>query len=158
MCRRRCCKLDRRRSATEPQPLISGTLVLLPDVSVIESPLASRRIVVADDNRDIAQTLEALFDMEGHHIRVAYDGLQALDLCKQEIPEVAVLDIGMPNMDGHQAAQAIRALPGGEAVFLIALSGWGRPEDVDKAVNSGFNRHLTKPADLVELLEMVASA
>jgi signal transduction histidine kinase len=126
--------------------------------SVIESPSTSRRIVVADDNRDIAQTLEALFDMEGHHIRVAYDGLQALDLCKQEMPEVAVLDIGMPNMDGHQAAQAIRALPGGEAVFLIALSGWGRPEDVDAAVSSGFDRHLTKPADLIELLEMVASA
>jgi signal transduction histidine kinase len=126
--------------------------------SIIESPSTSRRIVVADDNRDIAQTLEALFDMEGHHIRVAYDGLQALDLCKQEMPEVAVLDIGMPNMDGHQAAQAIRALPGGEAVFLIALSGWGRPEDVDAAESSGFDRHLTKPADLVELLEMVASA
>ena len=61
-------------------------------------------------------------------------------------------------MDGHQAAQAIRALPGGEAVFLIALSGWGRQEDVDKALSSGFNRHLTKPADLIELLEMVASA
>lgn len=126
--------------------------------SVIESPSTSRRIVVADDNRDIAHTLEALFDMEGHRIRVAYDGVQALALCNEEMPEVVVLDIGMPHMDGHQTAQAIRALPGGEAVFLIALSGWGRPEDVDKAVSSGFNRHLTKPADLIELLEMVVSA
>ena len=120
--------------------------------------LTTRRLLIADDNVDIASTLEALFEMEGHHIRVAYDGQQAVTLCKKEMPDVAILDIGMPNMDGHQAARAIRALPGGDEVFLIALSGWGSPEDVDKSKNAGFNRHLTKPADLETLLAMVATA
>lgn len=113
------------------------------------------RIVIADDNTDIAFTLEALFDLEGHEVRVAYDGRQALELCEQQMPEVAVLDIGMPTMDGHEAARAIRALPGGQSVYLIALSGWGRPEDIEHSISCGFNQHLTKPANIEKLLTLV---
>lgn len=119
--------------------------------------LKARRIVVADDNGDITFTLQALFEMEGHQVRVADDGQQAVALCSQEMPEVAVLDIGMPNLDGHQAARTIRALPGGEKVFLVALSGWGRAEDVSKAREAGFDQHLTKPPDLDALLSLVST-
>jgi CheY-like chemotaxis protein len=68
---------------------------------------------------------------------------------------VAVLDIGMPTMDGHEAARAIRALPGGQSVYLIALSGWGRPEDIEHSISCGFNQHLTKPANIEKLLTLV---
>lgn len=117
-----------------------------------------RRVLVADDNQDIAFTLQALLEMESHEVRMAADGQQALDLCRDSLPDVAVLDIGMPRLDGYQAAAAIRALPGGEGVYLIAVSGWGQAEDVRLAEAAGFDRHLTKPADLDLLLALVASA
>lgn len=120
--------------------------------------IPGRRVLVADDNQDIAFTLQALLEMESHEVRMAADGQQALDLCRDSLPEVAVLDIGMPRLDGYQAAAAIRALPGGEGVYLIAVSGWGQAEDVRLAEAAGFDRHLTKPADLDLLLALVASA
>ncbi|WP_225774278.1 ATP-binding protein [Pseudomonas sp. Marseille-Q5115] len=131
-------------------------------VAAAPSPVApvspGRRVLVADDNQDIAFTLQALLEMESHEVRMAADGQQALDLCRDSMPHVAVLDIGMPRLDGYQAAAAIRALPGGEGVYLIAVSGWGQAEDVRLAEAAGFDRHLTKPADLDLLLELVASA
>lgn len=127
--------------------------------TVTDTTVAQTRcVLVADDNVDIAQTLQAVLELEGHKVRLAFDGQQAVDLCRAQIPEVVVLDIGMPKLDGLQAARAIRDLPGGNGVFLVALSGWGQANDVKNAKEAGFDRHITKPANLDELLRLVASA
>lgn len=124
--------------------------------ATIQGP-TGRRVLVADDNTDIAATLQALLELEGHQVRLAFDGAQAVRLCETAMPEVAILDIGMPGLDGHQAARAIRALPEGHLPYLIAVSGWGQAEDVQAALSAGFDKHLTKPADLDELLMLVAT-
>lgn len=130
--------------------------VQAPPPSAPQSP-ASRQVLIADDNTDIATTLQALLEMEGHQVRLAFDGAQAVSLCEAAMPEVAILDIGMPGLDGHQAARVIRALPEGHMPYLIAVSGWGQAEDVHTALSAGFDMHLTKPADLDELLKLVAT-
>nr|WP_276583476.1 ATP-binding protein [Pseudomonas sp. RIT-PI-S] len=129
-----------------------------PPVATAAAEGMPRRVLVADDNGDIAFTLQALLELEGHQVRLAADGEQAVARCREDMPEVAILDIGMPHMDGYQATRAIRALPGGDAVFLIAVSGWGHAEDIRKALDAGFDTHLTKPADIDELLGLVARA
>ncbi|EGH15954.1 PAS/PAC sensor hybrid histidine kinase, partial [Pseudomonas savastanoi pv. glycinea str. race 4] len=118
----------------------------------------SRRVLVADDNEDIVGILQELFELEGHMVRVALDGLEAVACCADEMPEVVVMDIGMPNLDGLGAARAIRALPGGDAVVLIAVSGWGQAKNIEDALNAGFDRHISKPADFADLLAIVANA
>jgi len=140
-------------------PLAKGPVALAATAprAAVHTP-GARRVLVADDNPDIAFTLQALLEMEGHEVVVATDGQQALELCRHTLPQVAVLDIGMPGLDGYQAANAIRALPGGDVVYLVAVSGWGQAEDVRKAEAAGFDRHLTKPADLDALLALVATA
>jgi signal transduction histidine kinase len=132
-----------------------------PATSSLPEPGAStrpRHVVVADDNRDIAFTLQALLELDGHRVRLAFDGQQAVDHCREAMPEVAILDIGMPTMDGYQAARAIRQLPGSESLLLVAVSGWNQAEDLRKALSAGFDKHLTKPADIDELLGLVARA
>jgi signal transduction histidine kinase/ActR/RegA family two-component response regulator len=135
--------------------------VLRPALSVVSATThatTARTVVVADDNVDIADTLRAILEMEGHQVRLAFDGLQALALCQEQMPDVAILDIGMPNLNGHLAARAIRVLPDGDKVFLVALSGWGQPNDIRETSKSGFDKHITKPANLEDLLCLVAQA
>lgn len=113
------------------------------------------RILVADDNQDAAQTLAALLELEGHEIRIARDGLEALRIAEEFRPQIALLDIGMPNMDGYQAARHIRERPWGNSVCLVALTGWGQEQDKRRAGEAGFNSHLVKPADPRALLELI---
>jgi signal transduction histidine kinase/ActR/RegA family two-component response regulator len=138
-------------SAHQAQPVQPG----LPEPA---STNLTRRIVVADDNHDIVFVMQALLESEGHVVRVAYNGQEAVSLCREEMPEVGLFDIGMPELNGLQAAQAVRGLPGGDAAFLVAISGWGRAEDVENATRAGFDRHLVKPANVDELLRLVARA
>jgi CheY-like chemotaxis protein len=104
-----------------------------------------RRILVADDNRDAAQTLAMMLELDGHEVRVAYDGREALQIAEEFLPQVALLDIGMPNMDGCQTARHIRQRPWGRSVMLVALTGWGQAQDRENATEAGFDRHLVKP-------------
>jgi CheY-like chemotaxis protein len=105
------------------------------------------RIVLADDNRDAADSLAMLLELDGHEVFVGYSGNQALELGRQHRPEVAILDIGMPDMNGYDVARTARREDWGKTTFLIALTGWGQAEDRDKARAAGFDRHLTKPVD-----------
>jgi CheY-like chemotaxis protein/two-component sensor histidine kinase len=105
------------------------------------------RILVADDNRDAAQTLAMLLELEGHEVRTAYDGLEALQLAESFRPQIMLLDIGMPHMDGYQTARRIREQPWGHSVLLVALTGWGQDQDRRQASEAGFDRHLVKPVD-----------
>jgi PAS domain S-box-containing protein len=112
---------------------------------------SGRRVLVVDDNHDAADALAMLLDALGHETHVAYDGQSALELADRFRPEFALLDIGMPVMDGHELARRFRDEPWGRAMHLVALTGWGQDEDRERAYRSGFDRHFTKPVDPVEL-------
>jgi signal transduction histidine kinase/CheY-like chemotaxis protein len=108
-------------------------------------------LIVADDNADALQSLAMLLEMDGHTVRVAADGSTALSLAQQKMPDVILLDIGMPGMNGYETASRVRELEGGDTVMLIALTGWGQPADRAQASKAGFDHHLTKPIDHEEL-------
>ena len=108
---------------------------------------APLRILIADDNRDAADSLALLLALEHHEVHVATDGTSALALAARVHPQVAVLDIGMPGLDGHEVARRLRAAPGGAEMLIVALTGWGQQEDRRKALAAGFDRHHTKPID-----------
>jgi len=113
------------------------------------------RILVADDVADSARTLAMGMEMFGHEVRTALGGAEALALALEFQPDLAILDIGMPGMDGYEVARRIRASPLGRSIVLLALTGWGQREDVERAMGAGFDRHMTKPADFAALQEVI---
>ncbi|MET0984444.1 MAG: PAS domain-containing protein [Steroidobacteraceae bacterium] len=115
------------------------------------------RILVADDSRDGADALCLLLELSGHDVRVAYDGVSALALAQSHRPAVAIIDIGMPDLDGYGVARALRAEPWGRSLLLIAMTGWGQDSDKAAARQAGFDEHLTKPVDPGRLEQMVAT-
>lgn len=117
---------------------------------------ARRRVLVADDNRDAAQSLADLLRMEGHEVALAFDGAEALDVFRDFRPDAALLDIGMPRLTGNEVAQAIRAQPGGAEVLLVAITGWGQERDREAARGAGFDVHFTKPVDPLQVLGLLA--
>jgi CheY-like chemotaxis protein len=106
-----------------------------------------RRILVADDNRDAGETLAMLLRLDGHEVHVATDGLEAVEMFVSVQPDVAILDIGMPRLSGHEVAKRIREQSSGRDVTLIAVTGWGQKADKDRAAASGFDHHFTKPVE-----------
>ena len=114
------------------------------------------RVLVVDDNADAAQMLATLLEAHGHEVSVEYDGTAGLARALRERPEVMLLDIGLPDMDGHELARRLRATPDTANALLIALTGYGQSEDRERARQAGFDRHLVKPADLSELLRILA--
>ena len=104
------------------------------------------RVLVADDNRDAADSLQRILEHFGYEVRVAYDGAAAMEAGRSFAPQVAILDIGMPRSNGYEVANDLRARYG-ESVTLIALTGWGQEGDRRRALEAGFDRHLTKPVD-----------
>jgi signal transduction histidine kinase len=121
-----------------------------------EAARPGRLILVADDNVDALQTMATLLELEGHRVETAADGDKALAAAQALQPEVAVLDIGMPGLNGYEVARRIRSQPWGAGIRLIALTGWGQAEDVERARAAGFDHHVTKPVDLDALQELVA--
>lgn len=138
----------------------------LPDVPGAEQELAKKnahegtplsvRVVVADDDRDAADSLTQLLKLRGSDVRTAYDGVQAFETCAAFRPDVVLLDIGMPRLDGHETAQRIRRQSWGEDMVLIALTGWGQQKDKQKATDLGFDHHFTKPVDFRQLEAVLA--
>lgn len=113
----------------------------LPDK--VSSP--KQRILVADDNRDAADSLAVMLRIAGHDVRTAYDGQQALDVAETFKPSLALLDLGMPRVNGHDTARRLRETEHGRNIVIIALTGWGQPEDRNRSVAAGFDHHLVKP-------------
>jgi CheY-like chemotaxis protein len=113
--------------------------------------LGSRRILVVDDNHDAAESVATLLRMLGAEVEVAYGGPEALKAVAHHRPNAILMDIGMPGMDGHETARRIREQPELDDVVLIALTGWGQEADRRRARETGFDHHLTKPADVHEL-------
>ena len=133
-------------AATSPATDSGGSLRAAPAPAS-----AGLRIVVADDLHDSADTLAAFLRGQGHEVRVAYDGEQALRSIESFRPDVALLDLGMPKLNGYDLCRRIRALPWGGATQLIAQSGWGQAEDRRRSADAGFDHHIVKPLDLDRL-------
>jgi CheY-like chemotaxis protein len=117
-----------------------------------------RRVLIADDNEDAAESLAALLRMEGHEVTVVDNGLGALAAINTAPPEFALLDIGMPDLNGYEVAQQSRQGPFGTKVVLIAVTGWGQERDKTRALEAGFNYHFTKPIDPDTLLQLLHSS
>lgn len=117
----------------------------------------SLRILVVDDNKDAASSIALLLRAMGNDVRTANDGLEALELADAFRPQVYLLDLGLPLMSGSQVARRIRERPAGGDVTLIAVTGWGAARDRLETRNAGFDHHLVKPVDPVELMRLVAS-
>ena len=98
-----------------------------------------------------------LLSFSGHEVRIAHDGTAALDALREFRPDVAFLDIGMPGLTGYEVAQAVRSEPWGSEVKLIAVTGWGQPEDTQRARKAGFDRHLVKPIDPAEVDRLLSN-
>jgi PAS domain S-box-containing protein len=112
-----------------------------------EPAVTPRRILVVDDNQDSAECLALLLESQGHQVRTANDGLEAVTAAVDFEPHAVLLDIGLPKLNGYEAAARIRALPSGDRVLLVALTGWGQDADRHRATEAGFDVHLIKPAD-----------
>lgn len=121
-----------------------------------EQVSAPLRVLIADDNQDSAESLQMLLSLDGHDVRTTSDGQAAVEAIAAFRPHVALLDIGMPKLNGYQVAERIRAQPGGEHILLIAVTGWGQEQDKLRAISAGFDRHLTKPIDPAVLEALLA--
>ena len=121
------------------------------------APARPMRILLADDNRDAVEVTRELLALRGHEVDVAHDGCEALALARRVLPDVALLDIGMPGMTGYELAAALRRLPGGTKVRLVAVTGWGTEQDRARTRAAGFDLHLTKPIDLRTLDGLLAA-
>jgi CheY-like chemotaxis protein len=131
-------------------------------VAKIDEPGASeplpRRVVVADDNRDGADSLSLVVRAFGCDVRTVYDGAAAVQASEIFRPHVVFLDLGMPGMDGLEAARRIRSMPESEDALLVAVTGWGQERDRQLTSAAGFDAHLVKPADPLALRALIARA
>ena len=125
--------------------------------SFIPHPSAKRRILVVDDNKDSADSLSMMLGIMGMEVRTAYDGLEAVEMAAAFNPDVALLDIGLPKLNGYEAARRIREQPWGKDMVLVAVTGWGQEEDRRRSQEAGFNAHLVKPVDPAALQQMLAA-
>ena len=146
------------RAGMHPNTLPSGT-----DVASVVTPLVAagtqrmtRRILIADDNNDALESLATLLQLSGHEVYTATNGGTALQSAERHLPEVALLDIGMPMLDGYEVAKRIRAQPWGQRITLVALTGWGQDSDRRRSREAGFDSHLVKPLDLETLTDLLA--
>ena len=117
-----------------------------------------RRVLVVDDNEDAANSLTMVLQLEGHEVACTYTAEAALERAAEFRPEVALLDVGLPGMTGYELARRMRELPGFDKVHLVALTGYGQPEDKARAIEAGFDSHLVKPAEFRALQEIIERA
>ena len=117
----------------------------VPDRSAGEAHGGPVRVLVVDDNADVAEGLMMLLELLGHRVRVAHDGLAALEAARTSAPDLMLVDIGLPGMDGYEVARSVRQDSRLKGVVLVALTGYGRDEDKRKAIEAGFDDHLVKP-------------
>ena len=131
-------RLPRRAPAAEPAAA---------QARQSEDLRTSRRVLIADDNRDAADSLAMILQMEGHEVNVVYDGAAAVEAVSRFLPHVVLLDIGMPGLDGYEVAQRVRQGAIGSTATLIAVTGWGQSSDKVRALAAGFDHHFTKPIE-----------
>lgn len=132
---------------------ISDAPVEMPKVAEHSSQVnvSNKRILVVDDNVDSAESLAILLELNGYTTKTAYDGMSGMKVAEDFEPEVILLDIGLPDINGYEVARQIRQQAWGRRIFLIAATGWGQVKDKEQAERAGFDRHLTKPIDFFQL-------
>ena len=135
-------------ASLQPPPKGEGEKTIAP---------VKRRILVVDDNQDAADSLSKLLSLTGMEVRTAYDGLEAVEAAAAFHPDVILLDIGLPKLNGYEVARRIREQPWGKDIVLVALTGWGQEEDRRRSQGAGFNAHLVKPVDFVALQQFLAA-
>ncbi len=138
--------------ATDAAPALTP-LTGPPSIAVVES----RRILIADDNHDAAESLATLLALQGHDVRLAWDGIEALAVANEFRPHVVLLDLGMPRMDGYETARQMRRRPWGQHATLVALTGWGQQQDRQRTTEAGFDAHLVKPVTDVDLFHALGA-
>jgi CheY-like chemotaxis protein len=115
-----------------------------------------RRVLVVDDNRDAAASLTLILKLMGHEVRTVHDGEAAVAVAEEYRPRLVLMDLGMPKVDGYEAARRMRAQPWGAELFLVALTGWGAEDDRRRTQDAGFDSHLVKPVDIDTLKRLIA--
>src|SRR5262245_13568639 len=128
------------------------------DAESTPAPRPPRRVLIVDDNRDAARSLCMLLQMEGHEVSVAHDGPSGLKAAEADPPEVVLLDIGLPGMDGLEVARRLRQSAHGQDLVLVALTGYGQDDDVRRSLDAGFNAHVIKPVKLEMLNKLIATS
>jgi CheY-like chemotaxis protein len=118
--------------------------------------VSARRILIVEDNEDSAESLTILLNLAGHKTHTAYDGVEAMEAAAAFQPEIVLLDIGLPKLNGFEVARKIREQAWGQSIVLVALTGWGQDEDRRRSREAGFNHHLTKPIDPLALTDLLA--
>jgi PAS domain S-box-containing protein len=138
-------------------PAVAGDMAVTPP-QVKRRPRAAHptRVLMVEDNPDAAESLVLILELLGHHVRVVADGRAGLEAARANVPDIMLVDIGLPGLNGYELAQAIRRDPALKHVVLVALTGYGRPEDKADAVAAGFDYHFVKPVDLDALGDLVA--
>jgi signal transduction histidine kinase len=144
-----------RALAGRPAVVRAGAATAAADAPAAAVAAQRRRILVADDNADALASLTELLRLCGHEVFGAANGREALAAAERHLPEVALLDVGMPQLDGYEVARAIRAQPWGREMILLALTGWGQDSDRRRSAAAGFNLHLVKPLDIGKLTELL---
>jgi CheY-like chemotaxis protein len=155
-------------SASSPGPNHGSEFVVrlprIPDTSVEAQPSAgevavsrARHILIIEDNTDFREGLRLLLESWGHRVEEASNGAQGLDRVRRERPEIVLIDLGLPGVDGYAVARALRSAPGGEALLLVAITGYGRIADRRRTQEAGFDAHLTKPVSPPQLAAILLS-
>jgi signal transduction histidine kinase len=155
---------DDAEAEATPESIAAGSLAPAgSDVTSVVAPLVAasaqriaRRILIADDNNDALESLATLLQLNGHEVYTATNGGTALQCAERQLPEVVLLDIGMPILDGYEVAKRIRQQPWGQRITLVALTGWGQDSDRRRSREAGFDSHLVKPLDLETLTDLLS--
>jgi CheY-like chemotaxis protein len=141
-------------------------LPVLLDAPTEESPsepgvpsesIAAHRILVVDDQRETATLLAKLLEMSGHTTQAAFDGVEAVEAAEKFRPDIILLDIGLPRLNGYDACRKIREQPWGKDMVLIAVTGWGQEGDRQKSKDAGFSGHLVKPVKYEHIVTLLAA-
>jgi CheY-like chemotaxis protein len=136
--------------------LVEGPRAETPKATAEPLRTTSHRILIVDDNRDAATSLATLLTIIGNEIQTAHDGLEAVEAAATFRPEVVLLDIGLPKLNGYDVCRRIREQPWGKDMVLVALTGWGLDEDRRQAKDAGFDLHMVKPVDFDALMSLLA--
>ena len=134
-----------------------NTRMRLPEEEGARPSSRRRRILVIEDNADVTDFIRIQLEMWGHDVSVAHDGPSGLEAALSQRPDIALVDVGLPGMDGYELARRIRNDPPAPEIRLVAMTGYGRPEDRARALAAGFDAHLVKPVDPRQLQELLDS-
>lgn len=138
-------------------PIVVETAASPPREEEAAPPPAALRILIVDDNRDGADSLAMMLRLMGHEVRTAYEGQRGMAVAEEFRPDVILLDIGLPKLNGYEVCRRLRREPWGQRAVLIAVTGWGQEEDRRRSQEAGFDQHVVKPLDPDALMKLLAA-